>query len=133
MRRNSIWVILLFMATTISFTGCGKLQTEIVQTSYLLNTDDTGGPYRVITLVTGDARPITVSVVYSTDSWKTNKTIEMTEMSDEVYVGQIPGQPAKTTVNYYITVTDSEDNTSSDPVVAPPDAKGSSYRFQILP
>ena len=134
MMRYLLFMSLLFI---LPLAACGKIQTEIIHTAYLRNTDDTTGPYRVMALVVSDAQPLKVYVIYSTDNWQSKKQVEMQKVSEDVFAGEIPGQQAGTTVQYYIWVKDAEENVATDPIslsASPPQAgrKDLTYRFQII-
>jgi hypothetical protein len=133
MKKKYMLILLLFVGLCAPLVGCGKIRTEVLHTAYLRNTDDTEGPYRVMAVVISALQPITVSVVYSIDEWKTQKSVEMKKVSDDVYAGELPGQQPGTTINYYISVIDSEESLTTDPTTVPPNTEGISYRFQIVP
>lgn len=131
-----VWLYVLFVALAAHLVACGEVQTEIVESSVQLNTDDTAGPYEITTVVTSTSTPITVRLVYSTDDWTTSKEVEMETVKDvggDVFRAKIPGQSAGTTVRYYVSVEDSTKNTITDPALVPPQAKGISYKFTIIP
>jgi hypothetical protein len=123
---------LLFAGLAVA---CGEPPTEIHESSVQLNTDDTKGPYEVMSVVTSGSPSIRVSLIYSIDGWKTKQSIDMNKIEavgQDVYRGKIPGQPAGTTVQYYIQVVDQAEKVTTDPTQVPPQSKGLSYKFAVL-
>ncbi len=120
-KKSSPWKeliipIILASLALLFVSGCGKLKTEIVHTAYLRNTEDNVGPYRVLALVVSDSQPLNVFVVYSTDNWKKAHKVKMEKISEDIYAGEIPGQPAGTTIKYFILVDDVDNEITTDPV-----------------
>lgn len=127
-----------------SLLGCGEIETQI-RTSYVLDTDDTDGPYQVMAVVASGDQPTGVYLIYSTDKWNDNKkmvVVEMNNVSQDVYQAKIPGQPAGTTVSYYILVQTPSGKNPTDPadmLTDPADAskiipkqKDFTYQFRVL-
>ena len=99
--------------------------------TYLLNfnhvalgdTEDTAGPYPVVTTITHTSPisdPAAVTLYWRTvgaPSW-TAQTMTATGGFDE-WAGSIPGTGANTTVEYYMTVTDDSGVVGSAPTTAP--------------
>jgi subtilisin family serine protease len=85
------------------------------------DTEDFQHPYRVVAYVTSEyyaLDPATVAVIYNAGAG--DQTIHMTAtgVPDE-YEAYIPAQAAGTEVQYYITASDVEGHTTTDPVGAP--------------
>ncbi len=130
--RKLLWLLLWTLGAG-SLVGCGQIETEIVRVAYLKNTDDSKGPYQVLTVIQSDLQPLTVTVVYSTDNWKTRKVVKMTQSDADLFVGHIPGKKSGTTIRYFISVKDSSDKTITDPVTtAPLTTPSTTYRFQVV-
>lgn len=130
--KRFLWIFILMIGAT-SLIGCGQIETEIVRVAYLKNTDDSKGPYQVLAVIQSDLQPLTVTVEYTTDNWKTRKSVAMTQSDESLFVGHIPGQKAGTTIRYFISVQDSSEKKITDPLSVPPSPeKDSTYRFQVV-
>lgn len=133
--RTRVWLVCLCMSFALLSIACGEVQTEIHESRVQLNTSDTKGPYEIMTVVTSNSTPITVHLIYSTDGWKTQKTLDMqasTSVGEDVYVGKIPGQAAGKTIQYFIRVSDNQSRITTDPLRVPPNPKAIAYKFSIL-
>lgn len=86
------------------------------------DTQDLDGPYRVLALIEDDGGTPTATLHWSTDEL-TNYEVPMTEGADGLWTGEIPGQPADTLLNWYVTSSDGE-NESTDP-------EDGSYLFRV--
>ncbi|MCF7801705.1 MAG: choice-of-anchor D domain-containing protein, partial [Candidatus Marinimicrobia bacterium] len=87
-------------------------------------TMDTAGPYVIEALITDNTELATTSLYYTTDG-NTYTEVPMTDMGDDVYSGDIPGQPVGTTVGYYVMAED----TSGNSAVMPEEG---TYAFSVL-
>ncbi len=142
--RKLIFMGLILLLMVMPSLGCGKIEPEI-RTAYLLDTNDTQGPYRIMAVVTGDLQLSKVLLVYTTDQWKDPnkiKTITMEQVDpsmQDVFQGKIEGQKSGTVISYYILVVDNEKKTTTDPEkmtdnpskLLPANPK-LTYRFRIL-
>lgn len=116
MKRYLLPFILL-VALGFPLMGCGRIDTKILETSLVLDTDDKVGPYQVFAVVLSDDTPVNVWLVYTTDGWKKDiQKVQMNSVSRDVFQGEIPGdQPASTQIQYYILVQDSMLKIETDP------------------
>ncbi|MCF7842292.1 MAG: choice-of-anchor J domain-containing protein, partial [Lentisphaeria bacterium] len=87
-------------------------------------TMDTAGPYVIEALITDNTELAATSLYYTTDG-NTYTEVPMTDMGDDVYSGDIPGQPVGTTVGYYVMAED----TSGNSAVMPEEG---TYAFSVL-
>ena len=126
-----LFIVLGLFLGGLSLSACGKIQTQILETSVALNTDDTIGPYQVMAAVVSDQVPLQVKLIYFINNdTSTKQEVEMKQISQDVYQGAIPGQPAGTTIEYYIQALDSEKFTTTDPLDAQ-QQNGLTYRFRV--
>ncbi|MCK6511140.1 hypothetical protein L6R29_14350 [Myxococcota bacterium] len=130
--RWEAWIFSLFLA--LVSVGCGQRATEILESSTVLNTTDAKGPYEVKAVILGDYQPFKINLLYSTDAWQTSKSVEMKQISPQVYQGAIPGQIAGQVIHYYIRVDDSENNIVVEPrdVLLDKPSPQKTYSFRIL-
>ncbi|MCB9639824.1 MAG: hypothetical protein H6728_13595 [Myxococcales bacterium] len=130
--RWGTWLAGLLLA--VALVGCGQVPTEILESSTVLNTSDQKGPYEVKAVIIGDLRPFKINLVYSTDGWKTSNSVEMTQISAQVYQGGIPGQTAGQVIHYYIRVDDSDSNIVVEPrdVLLDKPSAEKTYSFRVL-
>ncbi len=130
--RWGAWVLGLFLAFVS--VGCGQRATEILESSTVLNTTDAKGPYDVKAVILGDLQPFKINLIYSTDGWQSSKSIEMKQISPQVYQGAIPGQTAGQVIHYYIRVDDSDSNIVVEPrdVLLDKPSPEKTYSFRIL-
>jgi hypothetical protein len=124
------WLIALALGLTL--TGCGQVATEILESSTILNTTDTKGPYEVKAVILGDRQPFVVTLVYSVDGWSSRQSVEMKKISDQVFHGAIPGQGTGQVIHYYISVVDSDGNIRTEPKDIPENPTNQTYSFRIL-
>lgn len=134
--RPTLWMALWAALLCLGLVGCGEVQTTIHETSEVWDTDDNQGPYQVFATVESDLKPLKVSLVYTTDGWKTRKTLTMESISTDVYRAQLPGQKAGTRIEYFVMAEDGDSNKITDPKEAVNYLqgvnKGLTYRFQVL-
>ncbi len=93
---------------------------EIAHTP-LGDTEDTEHPYVVTAYITSDYFPLdpsTFAVLYDVGSGYLSVPMSATGTPDE-YVGYIPPQPSETAVHYYISASDVEGHTTTNPMGAP--------------
>jgi len=93
------------------------------------DTEDTEHPYRVVAYVTSDyfaLDPATVAVVYDVGAGDQTVHMTATGVPDE-YAGFIPKQSNGTVVSYYLTASDVEGHTTTNPVGAP----GNRHTFKV--
>ena len=95
----------------------------IDSTSVLTETEDTIGPYRVHSVILGALPTDQVEVFYNTlDNLPEHyiprpmNPIDADGRAGEVFLGQLPGQPAGTAIRYYIAVTRDGERVAEDPV-----------------
>ncbi|NIM19235.1 MAG: S8 family serine peptidase [Candidatus Latescibacteria bacterium] len=85
------------------------------------DTENTTDPYQVLAVITSDyfaLDPSSFAVVYDVGGPEASIPMTPTGNPDE-YEAFIPAQPLDTQVNYYITASDIEGHTSTDPMGAP--------------
>ncbi|MFH1068001.1 MAG: hypothetical protein V1794_00135 [Candidatus Glassbacteria bacterium] len=87
---------------------------------------DTSGPYRVTVRVVED-NPLGVYLHWRTGG-ETDFSYVRMSFQDGVYVGEIPGQPAGTTVEYYVQAVDGFDHYAFSPA----DYAARPYVFRVL-
>jgi subtilisin family serine protease len=93
---------------------------EIVHTP-LTDTEDTENAHEVKAIITSDyfaLDPASFAVVYNVGGPDMTLPLNPTGTPDE-YVAYIPAQPLDTQVNYYITASDIQGHTTTDPLGAP--------------
>lgn len=154
MKRFSLLVLFSITLIGILPACMPDVPTQILETSALLDTDDSDGPYLVYAVVTNDRAPVDVWLVYTSDSWKTVKKqkMERIESGDHqnsvVYQKGISGPfKPETQIEYYILVKDAIEKVTTDPETVLKEAKidlskntqlipkekDNTYRFRILP
>lgn len=84
----------------------------------LASRSDTLGPYGVQSTIT-DYSPLVDKTLYYRTNGGTFTAVGLVSGGANTYVGQIPGQPFHTLVEYYIQATDSGNNTGVSPAGAP--------------
>lgn len=104
----------------------GAVAPKITSTLQYIDTYDITGPYKIETTVT-DRSLTNVKLVYRVNggSWA---EVAMTNPQGDGYEAEIPGAPSGSTVEYYISAEDSDNNVTTDP----PGAPASFLTFQIL-
>lgn len=103
-------------------TGCDT-GSVIFSVSQLKDTHDTVGPYRVLAEVTDPDGVDQVNLVYRAGTTSAI-SVEMEELREGVFEGTIPGQPAGTTITYYVEAIDGDQS-----VRAP---LSGTYSFKVL-
>ena len=85
------------------------------------DTENTEDPYRVAAFITSDyftLDPASFAVIYDAGGGDAVVPMAATGVADE-YEAFIPAQPVDTEIAYYITASDVEGHTSTDPLTAP--------------
>lgn len=116
--------LLALLISACTGTGRGPVFED---TTLLLNTFDTQGPYQVDTIVYADAGIDAVSLYYRIDGGD-DVRVDMELVRPDRYSGLIPGQAIGTVIDYAVRATDIDGNRSSDP----PQAPDSYFSFRIL-
>jgi hypothetical protein len=101
----------------------------IDNTTILLNTADTVGPYLVTTHISDDVGVQSAFLLYSVDNGITFTEVQMGSLSGGNFKVSIPRQRVGTEVRYYVQAHDADGNIATDPV----DVPYTTYRFQINP
>lgn len=102
-----------------SFHVGERIPPAFANTTQLRNTDDVSGPYKVSSIIT-DASGIAQAFLFFSINNKVNFTqVPMRKVGEDLYQGEIPGQPYGTRVDYYLQATDSAANQATDPPRAP--------------
>jgi hypothetical protein len=111
--------------------GCGDGTPRILSTAVLADTHDTFGPYRVETVTLGVGSDDAVELRWSTAPSGGAFTRTPMGPDADLRAGEIPGQPAGTTVRYFTAVLRDDAIVTTDP----PDAatfSGQTYAFHVL-
>jgi hypothetical protein len=87
-------------------------------TTDLPTTADTTGPYVVTSEITDDGGITAATLYHRADGGLFTQT-PLQLIDGFLYQAEIPGQPYGTTVEYYLSATDNESNTGTDPAGAP--------------
>jgi len=97
--------------------------------SPLADTYDDVGPYIIEAFMdsVSSLDASSLAVFWKTDDEPFQKT-SLLPASERIYHASIPGQPAGTSISYYISATTVDDVTGTDP----PDAPSSTHTFRIL-
>jgi len=112
--------------TTLDFSLIDIAPPLFSETTVLPNTGDTIGPYRVTARVTEHSPLAELILRYEAGAeWV---DVPMTALGDDLYAGDIPGQPHGTRVRYYLVGEDAGGNAATDPAGAPTGA----YLFWVL-
>jgi len=119
-----------------ALVGCEQASPIIDATTALDDTTSTTGPYEVQTVVTGATTQYRIELVYSIDSENPDEYFpQLMEASvgggvheGEAFAGQIPGQPAGTTIRYFVQVSRGD----GDIVTDPPEGVVEPYTFEVL-
>ncbi len=103
--------------------GSACADPTIDSTTVLAESNDTIGPYRVHSVILGTHPTDKVEVFFNAlDNEPAHfipgpmNPIDDDGRSGEVYLGQIPGQPAGTSIRYYVAVTRDGERVAEDPV-----------------
>jgi subtilisin family serine protease/subtilisin-like proprotein convertase family protein len=98
--------------------------------SPIADTEDTVGPY-VVTVEVTDRLPLSPAQMWV--NWRMDggawQPSSLVPGEDGTFLGNIPGQPASTVVEYYFEVTDSQGVTTREPLAAP----AAVHRFVVGP
>jgi len=98
-----------------------KKSLPIITHIPLGNTENLDGPYLVSATITPTAEaldPATIKLIYGRDSAPTTEVL-MTDVGDNLYEAEIPGNGSSATYNYYITASDITGQASFAPSGAP--------------
>ncbi len=108
---------------TLGFSalGCASEDAGVLSTSRLTATHDRVGPYRVVASTKG--RPDDVVLHFSIDRGRTFLTLAMDDLAGDVWAANIPGAPAGTQVQYFVSADDARD----------PHDEAQVFAFDILP
>ncbi|MCP4445510.1 MAG: hypothetical protein GY811_09235 [Myxococcales bacterium] len=116
-RRYPIALMLLL----VGLSGCADPYIE--STTDLESSSDSTGPYRVRTVIVGSFSGDTVDLMYNpTDSQPQRyiplrmDSLDEDERAGELFAADIPGQPAGTTIRYYVRVLRDDETVAESPV-----------------
>ena len=109
--------------------GACDTDPTIYSTTRLGDTPDRLGPYTVVTEVSDPDGIDKVSLRYKAGS-TSEVSVSMSAISQGVYEGAIPGQPAFTVVRYYVLVQDGDVQISDPPGAVSSTAER--YTFRVL-
>ena len=110
---------------TIGMYTSAEIDPIILNVPVLEDTLDTTD-YSVSAIVSDDGSVALVNLYYSLNDGEF-AAIEMNKIDDFKYESAIPGQPAGTTVSYYVEAVDNDSNVTTVPVGAP----WFSYSFKV--
>lgn len=109
------------MLLLVGLVACADPYIE--STTVLESSSDTTGPYRVSSVVIGTYESDTVDLVYNpTDNDPRRyiplrmEALDEDGRAGELFVADIPGQPAGTTIRYYIRVIRDDEQVAESPV-----------------
>ncbi len=104
----------------VEITFGGSQAPAIISTTRLRNTNNVVGPYLVTSRITDDGDAQLAVLNYSTDGGASYIELPMSRLvgSDD-FSANIAGQPAETSVRYYVEAKDEDDNVTRDPAHAP--------------
>ena len=114
--------------TTLDFQLIDTACPEFIETTEYGHTIDTGGPYEIFTQVMDYSLIDEVTLYYALDGgeWL---GLACSDLGNDLYRADIPGQPYTTQVRYYVSARDERGNTATDPPEAPSDF----YSFWVMP
>ena len=98
-----------------------KKSLPVITHTPINNTEDLDGPYVVSATITPTAEaldPATIKMFYGRDGAPSTEVV-MTDIGDDVYEAEIPGNGSSATYNYYITASDVAGQASFAPSGAP--------------
>lgn len=129
--RLSGWAkVGLLGAATFSLFGCNDDGRPVVRdTTVLQDTENTDGPYEVVTVAYDSSGLSTVQLLWTTAGVEAAQTVDMSQFRTDRWLGGIPGQPLQTEVKYWIVATSNSGLTTTDP----PGAPENTYTFRIRP
>jgi hypothetical protein len=109
---------LLYASAALCLAACDVSAPLIESTTRLGPTGDTVGPYVVHTVIIGwDGEHVDLD--YLVDDAERFIPVPMTAVDgEERFRGEIPGQPAGTTISYYVAVVRDGVRVASDPDAA---------------
>lgn len=117
LRSHSLAILLLI----IGLSACADPYIE--STTELESSSDTTGPYRVQAVVVGGMASDNVELLYNpTDSEPRRyipllmEALDEDGRSGELFVASIPGQPAGTSIRYYVRVLRDDEQVAESPV-----------------
>ena len=121
MRARRSILAMSAVACLAAATACDDPSIE--STTQLESTADTTGPYRVHSVVHGAHDDDRVELFYNPidDSpsryfLNTMRPLDDDGQAGELFAGQIPGQPAGTTIRYFVAVYRDGERVAEDPV-----------------
>ncbi|MBT3316964.1 T9SS type A sorting domain-containing protein [bacterium] len=112
---------------TCDFTMMDIAGPEFINTTVYPGTDNTTGPYVIQTNVTDFSGIGELHFYYMTSGSTQVYELALTDLGNDDYQAEIPGQVLGTRVRYWLTGTDTQGMFSSDPETGPVD----SYSFRI--
>lgn len=115
----------LFSAFTILRDS---LPPAVQSVSQLPNTGITNQPYPVQAQASDNIGLQNVFLVYSTDNFATQDSLEMALNSEQAFEVGIPAQPLGTTVQYFVAAYDFDGNRTTNP----PNAPAANFTFAVL-
>ncbi|MCK4305376.1 MAG: carboxypeptidase regulatory-like domain-containing protein [Candidatus Eisenbacteria sp.] len=121
-------VIELGETTVVDFSLTDIAGPEITGTTDYPNTDNMVGPYEIETTIT-DMSAIEEKVLVYRTTGQPFQTVPLIPITGNQFMGEIPGQPHQTCVQYYIAAQDEGGNESVDPPGAPSEL----YSFWVAP
>ena len=117
LRSYSIALVLL----ALGLSACAEPYIE--STTELESSSDTTGPYRVQTVVVGGLVSDSVELMYNPADSEPRRYIPLPmEALDEdgrtgeLFIASIPGQPAGTSIRYYVRVLRDDEQVAESPV-----------------
>jgi len=98
---------------------------QVSNTTCLVATDDTAGPYVIETTATDNSGFVVARLHYRIG--QTWVQISMSSLGGNRFAGNIPGQAFGTSVDYYVEALDAQQNSATDP----PGAPGVTFTFTV--
>lgn len=121
-------VIIVGETTVVDFSLTDIAGPAITNTTNYPNTPDTMGPYEIETTIT-DMSAIEEMVLRYRIPGEPFQDVPLAPLGSNQFMGEIPGQPYTTMVQYYVYARDEGDNETTDP----PGAPWELYSFYVAP
>ncbi len=110
-RHTNSWLIcLILFASSCANDGA----PEFVEVSILAHTESHLGPYEVLATIVDDTAVERVSLFFDINDGVITE-VPMEQLSGDVWVGSIPGQPAGSVIRYLLLAIDPEGEQSQYP------------------